>query len=106
MPASKLLVTITVLLLTSNSYANEPIESSDLFEDELPTILSATRLKQPQSETPASVTIIDRGLIEASGARNIVEALRLVPGMNVGYVSGNTPEVSIHGLHTDFSRRL
>lgn len=106
MTFSKLLVTITALLLTSNSYADETPQSTDLFDDELPTVLSATRLKQPQSETPASVTIIDRELIESSGARNIAEVLRLVPGMNVGYVSGNTPEVSIHGLHTDFSRRL
>lgn len=106
MTISKLLVTISALLLTTNSYATSSPESTDLFDDELPTVLSATRLKQPQSETPASVTILDRKLIEASGARNIVEALRLVPGMNVGYLSGNTPEVSIHGLHTDFSRRL
>lgn len=106
MTQSKLLAALSALLLTSNSYASEPVESSDLFGDELPTVLSATRLKQPQAETPASVTILDRKLIEASGARNIVEALRLVPGMNIGYLSGNTPEVSIHGLHTDFSRRL
>lgn len=106
MTPSKLLVTISALLLSANSYAADPQEKTDLFDEELPTVLSATRLKQPQSETPASVTIIDRELIEASGARNIVEALRLVPGMNIGYVSGNTPEVSIHGLHTDFSRRL
>ncbi|HEY9031047.1 MAG TPA: TonB-dependent receptor [Kangiella sp.] len=106
MTPSKLLVTISALFLSTNGYAVEPATDTDLFDEELPTILSATRLEQPQSETPASVTILDRELIEASGARNIVEALRLVPGMNVGYLSGNTPEVSIHGLHTDFSRRL
>ena len=99
-------MTISAILLTHSSYAEESSKNTDLFDDELPTVLSATRLEQPQSETPASVTIIDRRLIEASGARNIVEALRLVPGMDIGYLSGNTPEVSIHGLHTDFSRRL
>ena len=106
MAQKKLLTTLLALLLAPNGYASEDTDSTDLFGDELPTVLSATRLKQPQAETPASVTIIDRQLIEASGARNIVEALRLVPGMNIGYLSGNTPEVSIHGLHTDFSRRL
>ena len=106
MAQKKLLVTLLALLLAPNGYAAEDTETTDLFGEELPTVLSATRLKQSQAETPASVTIIDRELIQASGARNIVEALRLVPGMNIGYLSGNTPEVSIHGLHTDFSRRL
>ncbi|NVK20960.1 MAG: TonB-dependent receptor plug domain-containing protein [Kangiellaceae bacterium] len=80
--------------------------NDDLFSEELPMVLSATRLRQSQLETPAAITIIDRELISASGARSIVEVLRLVPGMNVGYSRGNTPEVSIHGLHTDFSRHL
>lgn len=106
MAEKKLLVTLLALLLAPNGHASEETNNTDLFGDELPTVLSATRLKQPQTETPASVTIIDRELIKSSGARNIVEALRLVPGINIGYLSGNTPEVSIHGLHTDFSRRL
>lgn len=43
---------------------------------------------------PASVTIIDRELIRASGARELHEVLRLVPGMAVAKADGNVPTVS------------
>ncbi len=82
-------------------------DTDDLLTDEeLPIILSATRLRQPQSETPAAVTVIDRQLIEASGARTLAELLRLVPGMQVGYERGGIPELSLHGFGGPFSRRL
>ena len=107
MKISKVAVGISILLTMTNSQAFEDGGlNDDLFSEELPMVLSATRLRQSQLETPASVTIIDRDLIRSTGARNIVELLRLVPGMSVGYVRGNTPEVSLHGLHTDFSRRI
>lgn len=93
--------------MSASSIASKNESSEDLFaEEELPIVLSATRLRQSQLETPAAVSIIDRTQIEASGARTVVEALRLVPGMNIGYSRGNLGEVSIHGLHTEFSRRL
>ena len=68
------------------------------FTDEIPLVLSATRLAQPQTEAPASITIIDRALIRASGAKEIPELFRLVPGMQVAHVLGNRPIVAYHGL--------
>ncbi len=79
---------------------------SDLWEDDIPVVLTATKLKQAQSEAPASVTVIDKEMIQGLGTRKLVEILRLVPGMQVGYVSGNTPAVGYHGLTDDNSRRL
>ena len=38
-------------------------------------VLTPARLSQPQSEAPASVTVIDRNLIEASGARERLHQL-------------------------------
>ena len=72
----------------------------------MPVVLTAARLKQPQSEAPASVTVIDRDLIDASGVRNLVDVLRLVPGMQVGYETGHQPSVSYHGMADENSRRL
>ncbi|MFN2339144.1 MAG: TonB-dependent receptor plug domain-containing protein [Gammaproteobacteria bacterium] len=76
------------------------------FLAELPVVLSATRLKQSRHDTPAAVTVIDRHMIEASGARTLVDVLRLVPGMVTGFATGNHQVVSYHGMADEFSRRM
>ena len=73
---------------------------------ELPTVLSATRLKQAPAEVPGSMTVIDRALIRGSGARSIPELLRLVPGMHIGYRRGNQVNVNYHGTNVTEARRL
>ena len=95
-------------LLSISVKANESDELQDLelWEQDIPIVLSATRLKQKQSEAPASITIIDKQMIQGLGIRKLVEVLRLVPGIQVGFVSGNTPAVGYHGLTDDNSRRL
>jgi iron complex outermembrane receptor protein len=47
---------------------------------EIPVVLSASRLSQPLSESPNAVTVIDRAMIKASGFRTIPDLFRLVPG--------------------------
>ena len=76
------------------------------FFDEAPLILTASRMSKPLSESPASVSVIDRQMIESSGAREIADLFRLVPGFIVGYHSGNTPVVTYHGLGQVFLRQL
>ncbi|MEH6565417.1 MAG: TonB-dependent receptor [Halopseudomonas sp.] len=73
---------------------------------ELPTVLSATRLRQAPAEVPGSMTVLDRQLIRASGARDIPEILRLVPGMMIGYRRGNQINVNYHGTNVTEARRL
>ncbi len=82
------------------------LDSEELFIGELPMVISATRLKQPLNESPVSTTIIDRQMIEASGAQTIPDLLRLVPGFTVGYLSGNYPVATYHGQSERYSRRL
>ena len=65
---------------------------------ELPVVLSASRLRQPLVEAPSAVTVIDRQMIEASGARQIADLMRYVPGAVVGYNDGNRPVVALQGL--------
>jgi len=82
--------------------------ADDLFLDSeaLPQILTATRLKQSPAEVPGSMTVIDSELINASGARDISELLRLVPGMMVGNISGNQAVVNYHGTNATEARRM
>ncbi len=44
--------------------------ASPFEQGEAPRVLTPARLDQPVSEVPASVTVIDRELILASGAGN------------------------------------
>lgn len=72
----------------------------------LPEVLTPVRLKQPRTEVPASVTVIDHELIEASGIRELPELLRLVPGMAVGARSGWDYVASYHGTNRHNSHRM
>ncbi|MET0378885.1 MAG: TonB-dependent receptor, partial [Spongiibacteraceae bacterium] len=76
------------------------------FDTAIPTVLTPVRLKQPRTEVPASVTVIDRQLIEASGARQLPELFRLVPGTSVGARDGWNYVVSYHGTTHRDSRRM
>lgn len=69
-------------------------------------VLSATRLLQPVSESPAAITVIDRELIEASGAIEVPDLFRLVPGFQVGHANGRTTVVTYHGLTDSYARRM
>jgi iron complex outermembrane receptor protein len=80
--------------------------SEDAYFEELPVVLTASRLRQPLSEAPSPMTVIDREMIKASGFRTVPELMRLVPGMYVGYVDGNTPVLSLHNSTDQFSRQM
>ncbi|MHB1188503.1 TonB-dependent receptor plug domain-containing protein [Thiobacillus sp.] len=76
------------------------------FLDEMPVVLSVSRLSQPLNEAPAAVTVIDRDMIRASGFRDIPDLLRLVPGFSVAYTRDNTWAAGYHGLGDAYSRRF
>lgn len=76
------------------------------FLDELPVVLSASRLVQPLADAPGAMTIIDRDLIRASGARELVDLFRLVPGFQVGVSYYSRPAVAYHGLADEYSRHM
>ncbi len=97
-----LLLLILALSLTHFAYAD------DLFINDLalPEVLTATHLYQPPAAVPGSISTIDQELITASGARNITDLLRLVPGMLVVPDSGNLTTVNYHGTSPGQARRL
>jgi iron complex outermembrane receptor protein len=97
-----LVTTATVLLVPNLSFAQD----FAFGDQEMPVVLSVTRLKQAVADAPASITIIDRQMISQSGAREIPDLLRLVPGMVVGYENGWDAFVSYHGTSADMARRM
>jgi iron complex outermembrane receptor protein len=95
-----------LLSATPAPAAEPPVLTEEDFVADMPVILTASRLAQPQSEAPAAVTIIDRQMIDASGVRNLSEVFRLVPGFIVGFDSGHAHVVTYHGLANRLSPRL
>ncbi len=73
-----------------------PISEEDFFAT-VPIVLSVTRLAQTVQDAPVGITIIDREMIDASGARELAELFRLVPGFQVGHFQGHRPVVTYHG---------
>jgi iron complex outermembrane receptor protein len=99
-------VLLMVALMSSGAVADEELDSSGHYFSEFPVVLSASRLVQPAQEAPAAVTVIDREMIRLSGARQVVEVFRLVPGFLVTYRNGHAPTVTYHGLADPYARRL
>jgi len=94
---------LLLALLASTSCVSYAHNADLLFDNQIaPIVLSASKLPQLQTEAPASITVIDRALIEASGATQIAELFRLVPGMQVGNSRGNFPVVAYQGLTSEF----
>src|SRR3989338_683296 len=96
---------LSVSMTCGSSWATDYPSEQDYFQ-ELPVVLSASRLPQPISETPNAMTVIDREMIAASGFRHIPDLFRLVPGMYVGAYNGYTPIVAYHGAFDQYSRRM
>jgi len=84
----------------------ELYETEHDFVGDIDTIISATRIRQPLTESPSSITVIDRTMIEASGAIEFADVLRLVPGMQVSYPTGNRLAVTYHGYADSFPRSM
>ena len=77
--AGKMCIYCGLLLTTltaSPAIAENGSVPADYFEN-LPLVLTASRLKQSAAEAPSAVSVIDHEMIVASGARQIVDLLRI-----------------------------
>lgn len=85
--------------------SNQLVTEAD-YLDAVPVVLTATRMLQPVNTAPASITVISREMIDASGAQEIGDLLRLVPGFQVGYFNGTSMSLAYHGFTGNYDRRL
>ncbi len=88
--------------------ADGPVTDTDEndYLNPIPIILTATHLAQPVNETPTATTVIDHETIVASGATEIADLFRLVPGFQVGHALGNQFAVAYHGHASTFPRQM
>ncbi len=90
-------------------YGSVHAQSSELSEgvffDEMPVVLTVSRLAQPLSDVPGAVTVLDRETIRRSGARTLADVLRLVPGYVVSGYNGANPVAAYHAPLDEFGNR-
>jgi iron complex outermembrane receptor protein len=83
-----------------------PVSEREFLSD-LPVVLSVSRLPQRLDDTPGAVTVIDRATIRRSGARDLADLLRLVPGFQASSAfEADAPQVSYHGGFSEYSNRI
>lgn len=85
---------------------NSPLITEDDLYSELPFTLTATRLPQAIKDSPVSITVIDRDMIEAYDPQELIDVLRLVPGFQVVHPRGHRVSTAYHGLGTEYAQRM
>lgn len=90
----------------ASAQAPESVSEKDFLSD-MPIVLSVSRLPQRLDETPGAVTLLDRDMIRLSGARDVADLMRLVPGFqtSTAYETG-APIASYHGGFDAYSVRM
>lgn len=98
-----LLFTALAALGSSASWADD----ETAYFSELPVVASVSRLPQRIADAPTAVTVIDRELIKASGARDLSDVFRLVPGFQTFPNNTEAAQVTYHGMSDgEYSPRL
>lgn len=77
-----------------------------LAQEPVPTVLTASRLRQSKTTAPATVTVLEGRQLRELGIIQLWEVFRLVPGMTVQFVRSNIPIVTYHGLAGIDQRRM
>lgn len=107
---SKLIPALLILACATaraqSGSAASAVSESD-FLGEIPVVLSVSRLAQPLDEAPGAVTILDRQFIRMSGARDVADLLRMVPGFQTTTsFETDAPLASYHGRSDDWANRI
>lgn len=107
MTTKKLLRCMPALVcLGAAAQTPEAVSEKDYLAD-VPVVLSVSRLPQRLDELPGAVTIIDREMIRMSGARDVADLLRFVPGFRVSSsFESNTPQGSYHLSLSDYANHM
>ncbi len=99
--------TITMVALPAWPQENPKDLTDQSLEDLMNVeVTSASKKEEKLARTAAAVFVITQEDIRRSGATNIPDLLRMVPGMDVGEINGSTWAVSARGFNEQFSNKL
>lgn len=97
---------LAALLLAATTAQANPLADLPLEELMRIEVVSAARKSQRLADVPASMHVISADDIRSSGARNLPEALRLVPGVDVAQLSASRWAVSTRGFTGRYANKL
>ncbi|HAS79972.1 MAG TPA: hypothetical protein DCR90_03580, partial [Fusobacteriaceae bacterium] len=106
-------VGVLALILTCTIYANEinqdQVEEDPFFEESNivrleETTISGDGFENTIRDTPKNITIVTAEDIKKNGAKNVVEAVKSVPGVKVSDGMSNTGVIDIRGQGANFNR--
>jgi iron complex outermembrane recepter protein len=85
--------------------------SGDLYQISLESLMnmevtSVSKREQKLSQAAAAIFVINQDDIRRSGALNIPDLLRMVPGLDVAQINANTWAISSRGFNYQFSNKL
>jgi len=103
------LVLLLALFLTIRAWPQQmpPDLTDKSLEDLMNTeVTSVSKKEQKLSQVAAAIFVITQEDIRRSGATDIPDLLRMVPGMDVGEINGSTWAVSARGFNQQFSNKL
>ncbi len=69
-------------------------------------VTSVSKKEQKISQVAAAIFVITQEDIRRSGATNIPDLLRMVPGLDVAQINGNTWAISSRGFNLQFANKL
>jgi iron complex outermembrane receptor protein len=101
------LLCLATLVVPARSQQNSADLTDQSIEDLMNIeVTSVSKTEQTLSRTASAVFVISPEDIRRSGATNIPDLLRMVPGMDVSQINGNTWAVSARGFNARFSNEL
>ncbi len=106
-PLIALAVGVVCVAELAHAAPDSPALSESDFLADMPVVLSVSRLAQRLDETPGAMTLLDRQFIRMSGARDVADLLRLVPGFqSTNSFETDAPMVTYHGRTNDWANRI
>ncbi|HYL61397.1 MAG TPA: TonB-dependent receptor [Candidatus Methylomirabilis sp.] len=87
------------------------LPSQDLTQESIENLMdvevtSVSKTEQKLSRVAAAVFVITQEDIRRSGATNIPDLLRMVPGMDVAQINGSTWAIGSRGFNSQFANKL
>jgi iron complex outermembrane receptor protein len=97
-----------VLLTTVAWPQSKPEDLAGLSIEDLMNVevTSVSKREQKMSQVAAAIFVISPEDIRRSGATNIPDLLRMVPGLDVAQINANTWAISARGFNGQFSNKL
>ncbi|WP_031437789.1 TonB-dependent receptor plug domain-containing protein [Methylobacter tundripaludum] len=110
----KYLYTLLVgaLVLNSSAFADASASNDDLEKElaylaaERQVVVTASKMEEHVDKTIATTTVITQDDIAHIGARNLLDVLRLVPGIGITQTQFGFREIEVRGVKTLFSEKV